>query len=308
MDTSFTAPFIEVGTLVGHPITGKVYDCFMFFNELDTLEMRLSIHDPFVDYFVICEAAVTHSGIVREPLFEKHMHEKRFSKFLPKIKYILLPSMPDDYNDIPLIEEHTKRDKAYNKMVGWYNSSDYVSKTNLGQCREWWQRDSMIQELVDCTDDDIIMISELDELYNPDTVKELFKNLDPDHTYGARMNSYYYYINLLKETHWVGGRIATYKKFSTFRTSEFRHYRDIIVAKGGWHFSYQGSIEQIKQKLMSFCHYVTEDSQILKDLEERITEFNDPFGRDGKLKRVEIDNTYPQYLLDNIDHYKHMII
>lgn len=288
--------------------TGKVYDCFMFFNELDTLEMRLNIHDPLVDYFVMCEAAVTHSGIKREPIWEQHMNEERFRKFLPKIKYLLLPSIPDDFNNLPLVEEHTDRDRAYNKMISWYNSSDYVDKDNLGHCREWYQRDSMIQELVDCTDDDIILMSELDEIYNPVTLKELLNRVSPEHTYGIRQSTYYYYLNLLKEKHWVGGRVSTYKKFCEFRTSEFRHYRDIIVADGGWHFSYQGSIDQIKQKLLSYCHYVSEDSPVIEHLQEHMNSFTDPFSRDGKLKRVEIDKTYPQYLRDNIEKYKHMII
>lgn len=298
---------IPVSELVGQPVTGKVYDCFMFFNELDTLEMRLNIHDPVVDYFVICEATVTHSGISREPLFEKHMHEERFSKFLPKIKYILLTSIPDDFNNLPLVEEHTMQDKAQNKMIGWFNSKDYICKTNLGQCREWYQRDSLTQALVNCSDNDIIIISELDEIHNPVTIREILNHFDSNHVYCLRQNSYYYYLNLLKEKHWVGGRIATYEKFSTFRTSEFKHHRDIIVADGGWHFSYQGSLDQIKQKLLGYCHYVAEDSSVIENLQEHITNFNDPFERDGKLKRVEIDNTYPQYLLDNLDRYKHMI-
>lgn len=308
MDTSFFDPHVAVDTLPGTSTIGKVYDCFMFFNELDTLELRLNIHDALVDYFVICEAAMTHSGIHREPIFEKHMNEERFVRFLPKIRYVLLPSLPDDFTNLPYIEEHTKRDIAHNKMIGWYNSSDYVDKGNLGHCREWYQRDSMIKELVDCADNDIILMSELDEIYNPITLKELLRRIDPEHTYGARMNSYYYYLNLLKEKHWVGGRVATYKKFSTYRTSTFRHYRDIIVSNMGWHFSFQGSTEQIKQKMLSYCHFVTEDSQTIKDLQERINVWDDPFGRDSKLERVEIDNTFPQYLLDNIDRFKHMII
>ncbi len=294
--------------LIGIPITGKVYDCFMFLNELDTLEIRLNTHDSFVDYFVICEAAVTHSGKSRKPIFEEHMNEERFKKFLPRIKYILLPSIPDNFDNLPLIEELTEKDKMHNKVVGWFNSTDYVNKANLGHCREWYQRDSMNQELVGCKDNDIIMMSELDEIYNPVTIKEIFNRSNPDTIYCIRQNSYYYYINLLKEKHWVGGRVASYKKFSEFRTSEFRHYRDVIVSNGGWHFSYQGSIEQIKQKLLSYCHYVEEDSPVIENLQDHIINFNDPFDRNGKLERVEVDNTYPQYILDNIDRFKHMII
>ncbi len=296
----------KVTELVGSPITGKVYDCFMFFNELDTLEMRLNIHDPLVDYFVICEAAVTHSGIKREPLFEKN--KERYSKFLHKIKYILLDTIPDNFTELPTVEEYTDRDKAHNKIIGWYNSSDYVDKNNLGHCREWYQRDSMIKELVGCNDDDVILMSELDEICNPDTLQGILNNFDPTRIYGTRQNSYYYYINLLKEKHWVGCRVASYKKFCEYRTSTFRHFRDIIVANGGWHFSYQGSIDQIKQKMLSYCHYVEEDSVAIQELQDNVNTFTDPFGRDGKLKRFEIDSSFPQYILDNIDRYKHMII
>jgi beta-1,4-mannosyl-glycoprotein beta-1,4-N-acetylglucosaminyltransferase len=58
----------------------KIYDCFIFFNELDLLELRLNVLDSYVDYFVICEASVTHSGINKEYIFENNKH--RFSKFL----------------------------------------------------------------------------------------------------------------------------------------------------------------------------------------------------------------------------------
>ena len=40
----------------------KVYDTFLFFNELDLLEIRLNILDDYVDYFVLCEANQTFSG------------------------------------------------------------------------------------------------------------------------------------------------------------------------------------------------------------------------------------------------------
>ena len=36
-----------------------IYDCFPFFNELDILKLRMEIMDPFVDKFVIEEAAYT---------------------------------------------------------------------------------------------------------------------------------------------------------------------------------------------------------------------------------------------------------
>ena len=44
----------------------KVFDCFIFFNELDLLELRLNVLDSCVDYFVIVESAITFQGEDKE--------------------------------------------------------------------------------------------------------------------------------------------------------------------------------------------------------------------------------------------------
>ena len=48
----------------------KIYDCFNFFNELDLLEIRLNTLYDIVDYFVIIESNLTHSGEVKPFYYE----------------------------------------------------------------------------------------------------------------------------------------------------------------------------------------------------------------------------------------------
>ncbi len=150
------------------------------------------------------------------------------------------------------------------------------------------------------------MLSDIDEIPNPHTLKYLFQNFNNNQVYSHRQNSYYYYLNLLKERHWVGPRVASYSKFTQQPVGTFRHIRDLIIADGGWHFSFQ-TASGVATKLAAYSHSDMATSEIYTQLNYRIEQSIDPFNR-GKLTKVPIDNTFPQYLLDNIEQYKHMII
>ena len=68
----------------------KVYDCFTFFNELDLLEVRLNELYNSVDYFVIAEANMSHSGRPKEYILEQvkeppyELNVETFLKFYHK--------------------------------------------------------------------------------------------------------------------------------------------------------------------------------------------------------------------------------
>jgi len=61
----------------------KIYDTFLFFNELDLLEIRLTMLYPHVDYFVISECDYTFSGKQKPFYFDEN--KEKFSKFMDKI-------------------------------------------------------------------------------------------------------------------------------------------------------------------------------------------------------------------------------
>ena len=66
----------------------KIYDTFLFFNELELLELRMNILNEYVDYFVIVESAITFQGEDKEFIFEKN--KSRFASFENKIIYLLI--------------------------------------------------------------------------------------------------------------------------------------------------------------------------------------------------------------------------
>ena len=120
-----------------------LYDCFMYFDEDMLLDIRLNILKDKVDKFVIAEATKTHSGEKKKLNFDIN----NFSKFKDKIEYMIIDNLPAEVNNF-------KKD--------W--SASHV--------RDQFQRNSLQKGYKDCSDDDLIMISDLDEIPNPEKIKE----------------------------------------------------------------------------------------------------------------------------------------
>ena len=122
-----------------------VYDCIPFFNEIDILKMRLHIMDPIVDRFVIEEATVTFSGEPKELCFEKN--KELFKEFLPKITYIVVDNSP-------------------------VNTTTHL--------RDKFQKNALVKGLADAADEDVIILSDVDEIPNPKTLQKVIDTFDPD--------------------------------------------------------------------------------------------------------------------------------
>ena len=116
----------------------KVYDCFMFNDEIDLLNIRLNILNQYVDYFVIIESAETHSGIKKKLTFDI----EKFPEFRNKIIYGVIKKFPKNYS-------------AWEK--------------------ENYQRNYISQYINKADDDDFIIISDLDEIPNLENINlEIF--------------------------------------------------------------------------------------------------------------------------------------
>ncbi len=114
------------------------YDCFTFFNELDLLEIRLNILDPYVDYFVLAECEETFSG-KEKPLFFLENEEKRFNKWKDKILWLENPKI----------------------------------KTDAPFERAGFQKDNLRKFLKEIAkDEDIIYFGDLDEIWKPQDIKD----------------------------------------------------------------------------------------------------------------------------------------
>ena len=159
----------------------KIIDCFIYFDEDHLLEIRLNTLNNFIDKFVIVEANIDHAGNKRKPTFDIN----KYSKFKSKIQYILIKNLPQ-HNDF------------YKKHWGpaWR--------------RENIQRNALEQGYRDSEPDDIIMISDVDEIPNPINIKK-FTNKDKLGCFVQK--NYLFKFNLFNITRpdWHGTRICRKK-------------------------------------------------------------------------------------------------
>ena len=225
--------------------TLMIYDCFSFFNELDLLELRLNILDSVVDKFVLAESNYTHSGEKKPLYFAKN--RARFARFKHKIIHIVSPD--------PESPERARSDINYR----W-------------KC-ENKQRNATIQTIEKTLhDDDILIVSDLDEIPNPIAITRAIKIGRPAR---LRQKFYYFFLNYRCCTtpFWNTGTVVlSYKDFknrdtyhnidsgialhpeenSTSTATKVRALRKIkVLNQGGWHFSYIGNLEQIIFKTQS---------------------------------------------------------
>ena len=125
------------------PLVVMLYDCFTFYNELDLLEVRLHEHNAAVDRFVLVEARQTFQGVPKDLVFEKN--KQRFAPFLDKIIHVII--------DFP---EHI--------------ALNYYKNSNAAWNREFFQRDAMAQGLAAAQPNDLIMVSDVDEIVRSDVL------------------------------------------------------------------------------------------------------------------------------------------
>jgi beta-1,4-mannosyl-glycoprotein beta-1,4-N-acetylglucosaminyltransferase len=286
-----------------------IYDCFIFFNELDLLEIRLNTLNEIVDQFVLVEATLTHQG-KKKPL---HFYENRarFKFFQHKITHVVI----DDYPTFFF---------KWKKPTSW----------DL----ERHQRNGINQVLKKCKPDDVILVSDLDEIPNPQKVLE-YKGQAGLKVFQHK--NYYYYLNCVSkessERWWLGTVMAFYKDFSKSQDLRsvsnklrgdkmkllndkwYRFFKSIInpiygkpvsiVADAGWHFSYLGGVDKIIEKLEAFAHQEF-NQESFKDKESilnAITSGRDIFNRNLEYEFVSVDSTYPQFILQNLNRHAHLI-
>ena len=146
----------------------------------------------------------------------------------------------------------------------------------------------------------------MDEIPNPEILQNIDKYLDKAQFFTFVQKTYYYYLNFLKETNWKGSRLGLYKDLKDYSYNKLRSQQNYEFQNGGWHFSFMGGPERVKTKIMSYSHQDLNHPQVISNVENNIKNGIDPFFR-GMLTKVDIDNTYPKYLLDNLDKYSYMI-
>lgn len=264
----------------------SIYDCFSYWDEDLLLDLRLNILDKYVDFFVIVEGNKTWQNNPKKLNFDI----KKFKNFKKKIIYVPVEDMPD--GDNPYLREN-------------------------------YQRNCISRGLKLAKEDDLILISDLDEIPDP---KKLIK-FDKNMRFAVFKQLHFYYKLNLHSTnnpYWYGSRICLkkylkspqwlrslkFKKRPFWRIDKFR--LNNIIENGGWHFCNLKDPEELLYKYKNLCE--TNDPYVFKEkidekylnideITKRIEDGEDIIGRNERYNSIKVDNRFPDFIINNKDKY-----
>jgi beta-1,4-mannosyl-glycoprotein beta-1,4-N-acetylglucosaminyltransferase len=242
--------------------------------DLDILEIRFNILDPFVDYFVLGESRQTFSGKWKPMHYANN--KDRFAKWKDKIIRVIPPLLT---TEDPFV-------------------------------RAGFQKEYLKNGLDEAGDEDIVYFGDTDEIWKPKKVSVL-EEYYGDNVYNLRQLNYCYYLNQRSREEWIGTIVG---KWKTVKTNSFNHWRankNNVLDDGGWHFTNAYDVEGIKNKLDYYDHQEFNTEEIKFALRQRMEFGEDYVGRstDHLGHRFEFwleEENLPQYILDNKEKYGHI--
>lgn len=278
----------------------KTYDIFTFFNEIELLEIRLELLYNHVDYFVIVECDETFSGNKKEMFFEKN--KNIFEKYKSKIVYFKNTNIIKDFDSIHDKLNSDLTTDFERDVLNLCLTSDNIPKGEVHWLKEFYQKEFLRKPLLDLNlnDDDLCFISDLDEIWNPNT-KQL---IDFNNINRLRQLQYVYFLNNRSNENWAG-TIAT--KYGNIKNNCLNHIRThsknqyTFIENGGWHFSFIGGVERVIKKIESYGHQEYNTLSIKNSINEKIKQNRDFIDRPFGFWVDEKD--LPTLLLENKNKY-----
>ena len=290
----------------------NIYDCFMYYDEDLLLDIRLNTLNKYVKKFVITEAVYTHNGARKKLNFDY----KNFGKFKDKIDYIIVDKEPP--NILQKKETDTKERKDEKLILN-------------GMARDNFQRENLKRGLSDISDEDLILISDLDEIPNLDV---LHSNYVDKNIIIFEQKMFYYKFNLLfNNFKWFGTKGTKKKNFISPQWirniknkiypfwrldamfSKKKYSNVSIIKNGGWHFTCIRSPRDLERKMLNFAHhYEFEQSGInLDDLKKLMKnkvimykhnadQKEDKWSGGSKLEKIDI-SILPDYIKLNLNKF-----
>ena len=270
-----------------------IYDCTTFYNANLLFEMRFHTLKNVVDYFVVCEANKDHTGNYKSYNFNPKISEQERKKII----YIQVDNLPS-------IKIKGKKDYKLLSI----------------------QMENLFRGIEQANNDDLIIFSDEDEIPSPEAISSFNEKR---YKFGILLqNMYYYKLNIMGvdegNGNWPGSRICLKKNLKSFfkfrllkiKNTKYPFWRidkekNIeLIKNGGWHFTYLMTPKAIIKKIESMAHTEFNKEEFKKEniIENNIKNLKDPFKRNLRLARVEIDNSFPKYLRDNINIYNDWIL
>jgi len=276
----------------------KIYEGFLFYNELDLLEIKLNMLSKIIDKFIIVESNKTFTFENKEFILEKNWD--RFKKFHNKIIYIKLTDTPSD-SEFPNIW----------RTAVW--------------TREAWQRDQIKRGLVDADDSDIFIVSDADEILEEVMTRKCAYNIYNNYfkIYQFRMKWYNYYCNMRMNKDLPLGpamvKVETLKKEFNNSPQELRSYKlkerlafydnpniSLPLVQNGYHFSYMGGCESIKMKIKNYAHQQYNNAEKLNNIKNIVNSKSvifDDTEYEFNLEYITDFKELPEYLTNNQNKY-----
>ena len=270
----------------------KIYDCFPFYNELDLLELRLTELYDYVNHFVLVEANSTHQGNPKPYYFEEN--KERYAQWADKIIHIKVDNMP-------------------NHPDAWVNEAHH--------------RDQIMQGLVHADADDLVIISDLDEIVRPAALEHMTSS--DQSIFALRMSLHNFKFNYMRVTpgqYDVWGMAGRRAYLTEISPTEFRRLRFQftgapynfkndgceVIEHGGWHFGYMGDNAWLANKARNFAHAEVNRPEFIEqiDVEKSIAERREwnRGNANDRYEIVELDSYFPQALLNNREKYQSYIL
>ncbi len=290
----------------------NIYDCFMYFDEDLLLDLRLNSLDKYVKKFIITEATYTHNGAKKKLNFDIN----KFKKFKDKIIYIVVDEHPK--NILDLIDSDTKEKRGEKLILN-------------GMARDYFQRQNLAKGIKEASYDDLILISDLDEIPN---LSEIDTTKINNQIIIFEQKMFYYKLNLFYEDYtWFGTKAVkkknlispqwlrnikgkNYPKWRLDTLFSKKKYSNILFIKdGGWHFTCLKTAEELEKKLLNFAHhYEYEESglnienlrQLIKQkrvmYDHKIDQRGYKWAGKSILKNIDL-NFLPKHISSNLNKY-----
>lgn len=231
--------------------SNRVFDCFLFFNELKMLQFRLEELYESVDYFVLVESTKGFTGLDKMLVFKENSH--LFERFKKKIIHIIVSDLQSEVDP-------------------WIN--------------EIHQRNQIGRGLLEARPNDLIFISDVDEIPDKKSFKRINCRIEQFDMIVLMQDMYYYNLNNYV-SRWNAARALSYGSFCKFdqdaheiRMMNLKKVNACWEPKGGWHFSYFGGVEMILEKINNFSHQEFNNSLVTKEkIKDSISNHKDLFDR-----------------------------
>jgi beta-1,4-mannosyl-glycoprotein beta-1,4-N-acetylglucosaminyltransferase len=253
------------------------YDLFMYYDERELLDIRLQTLKDVVDVFVLCEADKDFRGRPKPLHFE--------------------------WEQIPL----DLRSRVRHLVC--YDDPPMDPKTNKWRI-ENAQRRYLIHGISDAKDDDLIMLSDVDEIPRPDVPKDfLGRSKNTIEFRGCRFTQYMYWMNgwfsdRVHATTIMTRRYLRDELNDDLKTARERRRHGRLITASGWHFHAIGGTEAVLQKLSITAHSQYDSEENRREAADRIEAGIPYYGDTGmRIEYVPIDGRFPSHA---VEHYRHL--